>query len=218
MRVDRFLRQEDLAAIEAAVREAEAATGGEIVPYVVDAADAYPGAPWTAAALGAVVAPAVAATVYWLGGLWGTAWPLWMTGPPVVGATLGYLAALVAAPLRRWMVPPAVRARRVEQRAAAAFVEEEVFATHERTGILLFVALFERHLVVLADAGIHRRVPPGVWEEVVSRAVAGMRAGAPGRALAEAVHRCGAILAEHGVARRPDDRDELDNRLRREER
>jgi putative membrane protein len=218
MRVDRFLREEDLAAIEAAVREAETASGGEIVPYLADASDAYPGAPWTAAALGAVVAPALAATAYALAGLWGSWWPLWMTAPPVAGAAAGYLAASFLAPLRRWVVPASVRARRVEQRAAAAFLAEEVFATRDRTGILLFVSLFERRVVVLADSGIHGRVSPGVWDDVVSGPVAGLHAGKPGPALAEAVRRCGAILAEHGLPLRADDRDELANRLRREDR
>jgi putative membrane protein len=217
MRVDRFLRAEDLAAVEAAVREAEAASGGEIVPYVVDASDDYPGAVWTAALLGALAAPlAAAGLVAWLD-LWAV-WPLWVTPPPLAGAGAGWLAARAIEPLRRALVPAPVAERRVAQRAAAAFLAEEVFATRDRTGVLLFVSLFEHRMVVLADAGIHRHVPAGTWEDVVARAVAGLRAGRTGEALAEAVRRVGALLAEHGVPRRADDTDELADRVRREER
>lgn len=217
MHVDRFLRAEDLAAVETAVRQAEAASGGEIVPYVVDASDAYPGAAWMAAALGALAAPlAAAGLVAWLD-LWGV-WPLWMTLPPFAGAGAGWLAARWVEPLRRALVPAPVAERRVAQRAAAAFLDEEVFLTRERTGILLFVSLFEHRVVVLADAGIHRRVPPGAWDEVVADAVAGLRAGRHGAALAAAVTRLGELLAEHGVPLAADDADELSDRVRREER
>jgi putative membrane protein len=217
MRVDRFLRAEDMAAIESAVCEAESACGGEIVPYVVDASDAYPGALWTAAALGAVAAPlAAAGLVAWLDP-WGL-WPLWMTLPPLAGAGVGWLAARWIEPLRRALVPAPVAERRVAQRAAAAFLAEELFLTRDRTGILLFVSLFEHRVVVLADEGIDRRVPAGAWDEVVADTVAGLRAGRHGAALVAGVARLGELLAEHGVDRADDDRDELANRVRREER
>jgi putative membrane protein len=72
-------------------------------------------------------------------------------------------------------------------------------------------------VVVLADAGIERLVPAGSWDEVVAAAVAGLRAGRRGEALAAAVRRLGEILAEHGVPRAADDADELSDRVRREE-
>lgn len=217
MHVDRFLGAEDLAAVEAAVREAEAACGGEIVPYVVDASDEDPGAAWTAAAWGAVAAPLLAVGLaQWLTP-WG-GWPLWMALPPLAGAAAGYLAGRWITPLRRALVPEPVARRRVARRAAAAFLDEEMFLTRDRTGVLLFVSLLEHRVVVLADTGIHQRVPPGAWDEVVAEAVAGLRAGRPGPALVAAVGRIGALLAAHGVARTEDDRDELANRVRREER
>ena len=40
--------------------------------------------------------------------------------------------------------------------AMAAFVEEEVFSTRDRTGILLFLSLFEHRVVVLGDSGINQ--------------------------------------------------------------
>jgi putative membrane protein len=216
-RVDRFFSAEDVAEIQRAVVEAEARTAGEIVPYAVDASDDYHGAEWTAAALGALAGPLIAAAVHAAAGLWGGWLPLWLLLPPLAGAAGGYLLALVPA-LRRRLVPAAVAERRVAARAAQAFVSEEVFATRERTGVLIFVSLFERRVVVLADAGIHSRVAAGEWDRLVAGIVAGVRAGRPGSALADAIRRCGELLAEHGVARRPDDVDELSDGLHREER
>jgi putative membrane protein len=218
MKPDRFFTADDLAEVERAVAGAEAATAGEIVPYAVDAADDYPGAAWTGAALGALVAPLVAFGAHAALGLWGGALAPWMLLPPLAGAAAGYLLVALVPALRRGLIPAATLERRVAARAAEAFVQEEVFATRERTGILIFLALFERRVVVIADAGIHRQVAAGEWDRIVAALVAGIRAGRPGRALADAVRRCGALLAERGVERRADDRDELPGRLRREER
>jgi len=230
MEIDRFFSGEDLAAIERRVREAERATGGEVVVYAVDASDDYPEAAWTAAAAGAALLPLAAAAAHRAAGFWGGAgqgrwadhwtghWLLWIVLPALLGAALGWLAAALLPGLRRRLVREADLARRTERRAAAAFVSEEVFATRDRTGVLLFVSLFEHRVVVLADAGIHARVPPGSWDAVVEGVVAGIRAGRPGAAVAEGVERCGRLLAEHGVPRRPDDRDELADPVRREER
>ena len=217
MKTDTHLSAEDLAAVAARVREAEAATGGEIVPYVVDASDAYTGASWAAAALGALVGPLVAAVVPELTPLWRAWSPLWLPVPSLIGAAVALVAVQLVPALRRRLVSAEVLERRVELRAAAAFVDEEVFATRDRTGVLLFVSLFEHRVVVLADAGIHRRVPEGSWERVVAEMVAALRAGEPRRALEDGVRRCGELLAHHGVPLRHDDVDELANRVRREE-
>ena len=54
------------------------------------------------------------------------------------------------------------------------------------------------------------------WDGIVAGIVQGIRAGRPGAALLAAIRECGQILERHGVARRPDDVDELPNELRRE--
>lgn len=217
MKVDQFFSPEDLEEIERAVAAAEQRTAGEIVPYAVDASDDYPGTAWTGAALGALAGPVAALALHaWLG-LWGGWLTLWVALPPLAGAAVGYLAVALSDPLRRRLVPRATIERRVEARAAQVFVEEEVFATRDRTGILLFLSLFEHQVVVMADAGIHRKVEAGEWDRIAAEIVAGIRAGRPGRALADAIGRCGELLAARGVERRVDDRDELADRLRRGE-
>jgi putative membrane protein len=112
-------------------------------------------------------------------------------------------------PLRRLLVPRDVLERRVAMRAEAAFLEEEVFDTRDRSGILIFLALFEHRAIVLGDSGINQVVPQAEWKSIVDDLIAGIRAGnAPG-ALVAAVERCGRLLEERGVRIRPDDQDEL---------
>jgi putative membrane protein len=195
----------DLQAIRAAVAAAEAGTSGEIVPYVVGESDEYGGAAWKGAAFGALLGGLAGWAVHRWGGFWGTNLFAWMVLPPAAGAALGWLAGGELLDLR------------TRRRAAAAFLEEEVFRTRHRTGILLFVSLFERRVVVLGDAGVNAKVEPGEWDEVVRLAVEGIRQGRPGEGLAAAIAACGRLLARPGLERLPDDTDELPDELRRRE-
>lgn len=215
--VTRFFGAEDRAEIKAAVGEAERRTSGEIVPYAVSSCDDYEVARWHGAALGAIGCGLLAAAVHTFGGYWGALLDLWIAVPPVIGAGLGYLAAVASPAIRRALIPADVLEERVRQRAAAAFLEQEVFDTRERTGILIFVALFERRVVVLGDAGINAKVAQHEWDDVVASIVAGIRAKTPGKALAAGIRACGELLERPGITRRADDTDELADDLRIDE-
>jgi putative membrane protein len=182
------------------------------VPYAVERSDRYTRALWTAATLGALAGALAAALVRWVGNVWGGPVALWIALPPASGAALGLLAARGLPGLRRLLVPPGVLADRVHQRAAEAFLSEEVFRTRDRTGILIFLSLFERRVVVRADRGLDAVVTAGEWEEIVTGIAAGMRQGRPGPALAEGIRRCASLARR--VPPRPDDRDELPGQLR----
>lgn len=210
--LERFFSPADLAAIEAAVREAEARSAGEIVPYAVERSDRYARVFWTASTLGALAGGMVAALVRWAWDLWAGPVALWIALPPATGAALGWLATLASPALRRLLLPPDAMAERVRQRAFQAFVEEGVFRTQDRSGILIFVSLFERRVVVHADRGLDGLVTPAEWEEVVSAIAASMRHGRPGPALADGIRRCAGLASR--LPPRPDDRDELPGQLR----
>jgi putative membrane protein len=141
----------------------------------------------------------------------------WITLPTVAGAGLGYLIAGVDAVGRR-LIPEDHIERSVRLRAEAAFLEEEVFATRDRTGILVFLALFEHRAVILADEGIHRAVPKDEWQQVIDDLITGIKAGRAAAALVEAITRCGGLLEQYEVERRPDDEDELSDAPRIRER
>ena len=208
MEVHRFFSKADLESIREATAGAETRTGGEIVPFIVERVVEKDEARWRAAAIGALAAAAAAGLANLFGGYWGGAGVFWITLPAVAGAGLGYLAGGVDA-LGRWLIPEDRLERAVEMRAKAAFLEEEVFDTRDRTGVLVMIALFERRAVVLADAGINRSVPENTWQELVDQLVAGITAGQPAEAMRRAVARCGEVLEEHEVELRPDDEDEL---------
>ncbi len=208
----------NLEAIRAAVAEAEQKTSGEIVPYFVEESDEYPSALWKGTALGALTGPLLAEAIYFLGGFWGRLMPLWIALPAAAGGALGFLLAAYVPAVKRWMAGDGLLDLRTRQRAEMAFLEEEVFHTRDRTGILLFLSVFEHRVVVIGDSGINRQVEQGQWDGVVQTVVAGIRAGKPGEALVSGIRQCGELLQRHGVAIQPDDFDELSNELRRGDR
>ncbi|MCB1033415.1 MAG: hypothetical protein KDD47_06230 [Acidobacteria bacterium] len=203
---------EDLEKIRLATQRAEGSTSGEVVSYCVSRSDEYPEATLKACGLGALLAVVVAAGWHAWGGFWG-ADILWILAPPPLGAVAGWLAARSAS-LRRLLVDEDIMERRVGLRAESAFLEEEVFKTRDRTGVLLFLSLFEHKVVVLADEGIHRQVEASEWTSISSRLARGIRDGRAAEALIEAIGACGDLLERRRVERREDDVNELADELR----
>ena len=67
---------------------------------------------------------------------------------------LGAAFCAAVAPLRRLLTPRAFRQRSAERAARAAFGALGIDKTRGRTGLLVFVALFERTVVLVPDSGI----------------------------------------------------------------
>jgi putative membrane protein len=202
---------EDRQTVERAVRDAEQKTSSEIVAYVVARSDGYDETRWKGALLSALLCAPFAAG-------WARLDPwipleIAVLGPLLAGASLGWMLPVWIPTVRRFLAGPHRLARRARQRAVEAFVEREVFGTRERSGILVFLSLFERQVVLLADAGIHAKVEQAHWDAIVAGIVNGIRSGQAGSALAAAIAECGALLERHGLVRTADDRNELDDAL-----
>lgn len=217
MGIHTVFSESDLEAIRRATAAGERRSGGEIVPYIVERVVGADEVRWPGAALGALGAALVAGLAHAFGDYWGGLGVWWITLPTIVGAGAGYFVAGLDAVGRR-LIPEDRVDRAVEMRARVAFLDEEVFATRDRTGILVFLALFERRAVILADSGIHRSVPEDVWQGVVDDLIMGIKAGRAAKALEKAVSDCGALLEEYDVELRPDDEDELPDEPRIRER
>jgi putative membrane protein len=197
-----------------AVMEAERGTSGEIVPCVVEQSDEYEESLWLASLVGAGIAIVAIAIIDIVVGPWGS---ISLAGFALIVASAAAAAGLIAAfsmPIRVLFAGRATVDRRTQQAAIAAFVSEQVFATRERTGILIFLSLRERRVIVLGDAGINDRVDQSAWDGTVRAIVDGIRRGHPVDALVEAIARCGRILSEAGCVLAPDDTNELPDTLR----
>ena len=129
------------------------------------------------------------------------------------GAGLGYLLALIPL-VGRLLLSETDMDGRTLCRAQAAFLDEQVFLSRDRRGILIFLAIYERRAIILADEGINRVVADGVWQTLVDDLVAGIHAGRPVDALCEAIDACVRVLEAHGISPLSDEQNELHNGLR----
>ena len=98
------------------------------------------------------------------------------------------------------------------ERAREVFANLGMHRTRERNGVLLYVAFEDRKLAVVGDEAIHARVGDRYWADVRDLMVDRFRHGANRDAIVLAVADIGATLARH-FPRRPDDVDELPNRV-----
>jgi putative membrane protein len=212
--ITRLFTQNDLQHISAAIAAAETKTSGEVVPFVLEQSDDYDEADYRAALTGGVLPLMLLLAARNLTDLWLPIDALGVTMLVLAGMAAGWALSTFLPPVKRLFAGRHLIDRRVAQRAAEAFIAEEVFATRERTGILLFISLLEHRVIVLGDSGINARVGKADWEEVVRRVTDGIRTRRPAEGLIAGLELCGSLLQQHGVARKGDDTNELPDRLR----
>jgi putative membrane protein len=198
------------ARIEAAIHAVEQNTAGEIVVVAVPKSDRYHD---VRLLYGAACALAVAAGVHLLRPDLSVGLLFWLE----LVVFIGVFAAFAWPPLLRVLVPDARLDEAALRRAREEFLEHGVFATRDRSGVLLFVSELEHRVVLLGDEGIHERVQVSGWETHVRHVVEAVRAGKPADGVCQVIEELGAVLAQE-FPPRPDDRDELPNTVKQEKR
>lgn len=202
MRPSRLIDSAGRTRIEAAVREAEAGTSGEILVAVERRAARHAAAAWRFAAFAA--ATTLLATAWFLPAATG----LELFAVQVGAVILAHAACLLDG-VRRLFTRDDELERAARRAALQAFMEHGVRRTRERTGILIYVALLEHRVVVLGDEAVDRALGPDEsWDEVVALVLRGIRSGRAVDGLIDAVRACGEILS-HPLPPRDDDRDEI---------
>ena len=169
--------------VEQAVKDLELESSGEIVVYFGRNSDAYQQGSWK-----------LAATL----GLLGLASIM----------SLSYL----------WLLPATfsimnMTDHRVITRARDIFLQEEIFNTLERTGILIYISEMEKRVQVLGDQGISSVIEQSDWDNVLELVTHGIKKGNPADGLVLAIHECKKLLLENGFIVRSDDTNELSDKM-----
>ena len=133
----------------------------------------------------------------------------WTFGPASVPFELAVAIAFGTFVGHRWtwllrlLISTKRRDFEVHRAAATAFFDEQVHATRNRTGVLVYLSALEGCAVVVADHGVHAHVPPVDWGRLVidGRNLDGFLKG---------LDELGALLAEH-VPALEDNPNELPN-------
>ncbi|HEX3919313.1 MAG TPA: TPM domain-containing protein [Caulobacteraceae bacterium] len=209
-----MLTPEDHARITAAVADAEAGTSGDIFCVLAGEVSSYREVPIAWGAMAALLIPSAVMAVSLTplldlatGGGWTAAEPgnlthqvgLALTAFVAAQLVLFAVVALVTgfAPIRRLVTPGFLKRHRVKKAAFHHFVAAHSHAHGSETGVLIFVALVERRVEILADTAIHAKVGDAVWREAAAAVQAGMKQPDPTAGIEKAIAICGAALKTH---------------------
>lgn len=204
----------DLEKIKAAVKDAEQKISGEIVPVFVERSDAYRVTYFKAALLAATATflaiviidryiPSIA--IYD---------PFYIFVIVALGSGLGATLAYFSDFIKRMLLTPSTMDTACKQKAETLFLEEEVFNTRQRTGIMIFISFFEHEVIIMADRGINKVVDQKVWDQVVNNLINQIKMGKVIDGTIAAIIRCGEILLEKGFKKTDLDINELKDDLR----
>jgi putative membrane protein len=207
---EKFLSQADHERIRKAVADAEKKTAGEIVCMVVSSSYPYP----LANVLGAtaVALPASLLGTHFLGArLWIGSQNMWLfLGLFSLCFALFYWAVERFPALKRRFISLREIDAEVEEAAINTFFRQGLYRTRDATGVLLFISVFEHKVWLLADQGIHEKVPRDEWDALMVQITRGIREGHRTDAICGAIQTIGQRLESHFPVK-ADDTDELKN-------
>ena len=181
----------DVRIVREEVARAERRTVGEVAVVVLERSDEHPAAAWVSALATLLLGSVLLAP--WLP--WD--WPAALIGAQLALGGLGYALARLLPGYRRAFVREERATEMAEEQALQEFHRHGLHDTAGRTGVLLFVSLLERRVVVLGDRSIDELVGPEGWAAARDAVLAGVRAGSLRDGLVEGVRAVGSVLAEH---------------------
>jgi putative membrane protein len=218
MKLKKRFSEPDLERIKLAVKEAEDKISGEVVPVIVERSGHYSVANYKASVMAAALAFVFmiildryvikdsSHTLYYD--------PLFIFVIVCAAGIIGALLPNFIDSLKRLLVSREQLNASAMLRAQNAFLQEEVFNTRQRTGIMIFISFFEHKVIVIADKGINQVVEQKVWDDTVSGLISSIKDGRMVEGLEHAIKRCGQILLEKGFLKTADDINELGDDLR----
>ena len=220
-----MLTPEDHQRIEAAVASAEDGTSGDIFCVLAGEVSSYREVPiaW-GAAVALLVPPAVLAVAFRpvLAAITAGGWSVAeasavpsevafaLTGYTIAQLLLFGIVTLLASltPIRQRLTPRFLKRHRVRKAAFHHFAAAHSHVKESDTGVLIFVALVERQVEILADNAIHTQCGDAVWARAAAAVQEGMKQPDPTAGIERAIAICGEALKAHFPANGP--REHLD--------
>jgi putative membrane protein len=199
-----ILSDADRIRVRQAVAAAETKTSGEIFTVVAEECDDYRFIPLLWATLIALIVP--------LPLIFLTLWPASLIWLVQIAAFIALAIGFSLPAVRPAVVPRRVKRESARALAAQQFLAHGLHTTEARTGVLIFVALAERHAEIIADSGIAAKVDADAWQGAMDKLLAEVATGRIAEGMISAIESTGAVLARH-FPPRPDDRNELPDAL-----
>ena len=213
-----WLTEEGRKEIENRIQQAETETTCEFVCAVASRSSAYHKAASWWGLLGACIGLLLAGTVSHLGhdsGNWDYLQSISFF-PALVGLVLGFLLLHLSADhfpaLLTMFVKKSEMAQAVERSAAYLFGKHKVSHTQERNGVLIYLSLSERNLVVLADRGAAEALGTEGLEKLKKTGTEALAQGEREKAIIKTLEEASNLLKEQFPGSEQDS-DELQNQV-----
>jgi putative membrane protein len=201
--------------IAAAVTKAEEGTSGEIVCVLAAEVSHYPEVALGWAAIAALVLPPLALVMgahplamaadagFWMAAQAGA-----LEGEMILALALYALVQtaifilvfliLEIPAVRRLATPTLLKKHKVERAAHQQFAAISARAAGSETGVLIFVAVDDRQVVILADKALHEKADETAWKTAADAIGAAMKGGDdPTAGIVRAIEICGEALRAH---------------------
>jgi putative membrane protein len=217
MKLQKKFTDEELERIRNAVKVAEDKISGEIVPVIVERSGTYAVSHYKSAIFTGLIGFMLIVLLdrYVIDASYTLYYdPMFIFCAVLACGLAGYFFPFLSPSIKRFFLNQRLLDECTRQRAENAFLEEEVFNTRHRTGIMIFVSFFEHEVIIMADRGISKVVEQREWDAMVAELISHIRQGKVVEGIEAGVKRCGEILLEKGFVKTEDDINELKDDLR----
>lgn len=227
-----FFTENEKKMVEAAIKEAESRTSGEIVAMIVDKSDEYRDVDVFAGIISAAIISIFPAEIVYANSeaILSKMIPSmsWFSQVPDGARFITGLSVFIALTvilhlplkflfmkflfLKRFLISINRMDAEVQERALRAFHEHGLGETKDATGVLFLLSILERRVYVLADHGIYAKIKQETLDKYAASIGKGIASGKGAEALCSAIRDAGTELEKHFPGRK-DDKNELSNRI-----
>ena len=219
-RPSQLFSESDRQQVSAAVAAAESHTSAEIVAAVAGASGRYDRPEDIIGLWTGLIAMGVTWSLWSIEipeqGSWAERSPLVQLAALVLAVVLGFVVGAVVGSrigwLRRMFTPRRQMHEEVWARARQVFYDRRVSRTAGRSGLLIYVSLYERTAAIVADQAVLEKLGPQALDDLCSQLTAQLRRGTPTAAFCSTIASAGQRLAPV-LPRAADDVNELGDAL-----
>lgn len=194
--LSKHLAASDLQALEKHIERIESKSDVEIVPIIVRASSVYGQTRITLLLVFSLISVIFLQQLE-LSWHWGNPIinALLLFGLIVLSVGMSYVLARFGV-VKMWMTHRFVEAEQCWRRAEIEFYHGRVSRTEKRNGILLYISLLERRVIVRGDQMVRQRVDESLWRHIVDEVIKGIKKGKMADGITSALKHMEDLLCE----------------------
>ncbi len=181
----------EFAKLEGAVKRFEKDTSAEILPVILKTSDDYPAVRWRFALGFSILL--TSSSFFLLQGLQLNPYILFLS--QILWLLLGYGVSSFSQ-IQRFFLLESKIAEEVQQRACEMFVRHRVHGTENRSGIMIFVSLLERRIIIIPDIGYAPHVDPKTFQGIEESIGEFIENNSLGEGIVRAIGDCASVAAK----------------------